>query len=72
MHRNPLKRGLVDSANSCRSSALYTFGEVGLVRLNETELTNMQVRRPAVGMLPSPALAKNQRTGQRQLTFHAG
>ncbi len=50
MHRNPLQRGLEDSPDPWRWSNFrsYVFGEVGLVRVNETGLMKMQARAPAV------------------------
>ena len=50
MHRNPVQRGLVDSPDPWRWSNFrsYVFGEVGLVRVNETGLMKIQARAPAV------------------------
>jgi hypothetical protein len=43
MHRNPVKRGLADSPDQWRWSSFrfYMFGEVGLVRVNETGVMKM-------------------------------
>jgi len=49
MHRNPVKRGLVASAELWRWSSFraYAFGEVGRVRVNEWEVLKMKIRPPA-------------------------
>jgi putative transposase len=46
MHRNPLKRGLVDSPEQWRWSSFrfYLCGEPGLVKINDTDILLMRVR----------------------------
>ena len=49
LHRNPVKRGLVASPEQWRWSSfrLYSSGEVGLVKVNDTSVLLMKVRKPA-------------------------
>ncbi len=49
MHRNPVKRGLVNEPEQWPWSSFryYMCGETGPVKVNETELMKMQVRTPA-------------------------
>ena len=49
MHRNPVKRGLVESPELWRWSSFraYFLGETGLVRVNEWEVLKMKMRPPA-------------------------
>jgi putative transposase len=49
MHRNPVKRGLVESPELWRWSSFraYAFGEAGPVRINQWEVLKMKVRPPA-------------------------
>ena len=49
MHRNPVKRGLVDSPEMWRWSSYrsYAYGERGGVRVNDWEVLGLKVRRPA-------------------------
>ncbi len=63
IHRNPVKRGLVDSPEQWRWSSFrsYMFGEVGLVRVNETGVVKMRLRGAAVGTSPSPAPCKERK-----------
>jgi len=46
VHRNPVKRGLVESPEQWRWSSFcfYMFGEVGRVRVNETDNLVMPIR----------------------------
>ncbi len=46
MHRNPVKRGLVEEPEHWRwsSSRAYANGEMGLVRVNEWQVLGMKVR----------------------------
>jgi putative transposase len=48
MHRNPVKRGLVESPEMWRWSSYrsYAFGECGLVRLNEWGALQLKVHTP--------------------------
>jgi len=50
MHRNPVKRGLVQEPEQWLWSSFryYRYGEAGLVRVNEFDLMRMGVRRPPV------------------------
>ena len=49
MHRNPVKRGLVESPELWRWSSYrsYALGEAGAVRINEWDILKMKMRRPA-------------------------
>jgi len=49
MHRNPGKRGLVNEAEQWPWSSFryYRYGEMGRVRVNDTEVMKMRLRRPA-------------------------
>jgi putative transposase len=49
MHRNPVKRGLVESPELWRWSSFrsYAFGEVGLVKVNQWQVLKMKIRPPA-------------------------
>lgn len=49
MHRNPVKRGLVVSAEQWRWSSFryYLYGEPGLVKVNDTAILLMRVHPPA-------------------------
>lgn len=49
MHRNPVKRGLVEAPELWRWSSYraYAFGEAGLVRINEWQVLRLKVRAPA-------------------------
>ena len=49
MHRNPVKRGLVNEPEQWPWSSFrsYLYGETGPVKVNETELMKMRVRTPA-------------------------
>jgi putative transposase len=49
MHRNPVKRGLVQEPEQWPWSSFryYKYGEVGLVRVNDCEVMRMSIRRPA-------------------------
>ncbi len=49
IHRNPVKRGLVESPELWRWSSFhwYMSGEVGPVRINDTEILVMKIRPPA-------------------------
>jgi REP-associated tyrosine transposase len=46
MHRNPVKRGLVDSPEHWRWSSFrfYLYGEPGLVKVDDTDILLMKVR----------------------------
>jgi putative transposase len=50
MHRNPVKRGLVQEPEKWTWSSFrhYKYGEAGLVRVNDCDLMQMSVRKPAV------------------------
>jgi hypothetical protein len=47
--RNPVKRGLVASPEQWRWSSFrsYFCGEIGLVKINDTSILLMRVRKPA-------------------------
>jgi putative transposase len=49
IHRNPVKRGLVTSPEQWRWSSFrwYWCGEVGPVRINDTDILVMRIRPPA-------------------------
>ena len=49
IHRNPVKRGLVKSPEQWHWSSFrwYCCGEVGPVRINDTEIFVMRIRPPA-------------------------
>jgi putative transposase len=49
IHRNPVERGLVDSPEQYRWSSFrwYLLGEVGPVRINDTDILVMTIRPPA-------------------------
>ena len=49
MHRNPVKRGLVESPEMWRWSSYRTYavGEPGSVRVNEWQVLKMKIRPPA-------------------------
>ena len=49
IHRNPVKRGLVESPELWRWSSYraYAFGEVGPVKVNESQVLKMKIRPPA-------------------------
>jgi len=49
MHRNPVKRGLVESPELWRWSSYcaYAFGEAGPVKVNEWQVLKMKIRPPA-------------------------
>jgi len=46
MHRNPVKRGLVENPEDWQWSSFrfYAYGEAGLVRLNEWRVLKMKIR----------------------------
>jgi putative transposase len=49
IHRNPVKRGLVDSPERWKWSSFrwYCSGEMGPVRINDTKILVMRIRPPA-------------------------
>ncbi len=49
MHRNPVKRGLVTEPEQWRWSSFrdYLYGQTGKVRVNDTDVMKMRVRKPA-------------------------
>jgi putative transposase len=49
MHRNSVKRGLVEEPEQWRWSSFryYKYGEAGLVRVNDCDMMTMSVRKPA-------------------------
>ena len=49
IHRNPVRRGLVESPDQWRWSSYraYAFGESGLVRVNDWSVLTMKLREPA-------------------------
>jgi putative transposase len=49
IHRNPVERGLVSSPEQWRWSSFrwYLSGEVGPVRINDTDIMAMKIRPPA-------------------------
>jgi putative transposase len=49
IHRNPVERGLVSSPEQWRWSSFrwYLCGEVGPVRINDTDILVMRIRPPA-------------------------
>ncbi len=49
MHRNPVKRGLVEAPQMWRWSSYraYAFGEPGPVRVNEWQVLKLKIRAPA-------------------------
>jgi len=50
MHRNPVKRGLVQEPEQWPWSTFryYQYGETRLVRVNDCDLMRMSVSKPAV------------------------
>jgi len=50
MHRNPVKCGLVEEPEQWMWSSFrhYKYGEAGLVRVNDCDLMQMSVIKPAV------------------------
>jgi len=56
MHRNPVKRGLVESPELWRWSSFraYAFGEVGLVKVNEWQVLKMKIPT-ASRITPTPS-----------------
>jgi len=50
MHRNPVKRSLVEEPEEWRWSSFryYRYGEAGQVRVNDCDVMQMSVRKPAV------------------------
>jgi len=46
MHRNPVKRGLVEAPEQWRWSSYrgYAFGDTGLVRINDCDVLHMSLR----------------------------
>jgi len=46
MHRNPVKRGLVETPDQWRWSSFraYAYGEPGLVRVNDWAVLKMKIR----------------------------
>jgi putative transposase len=49
IHRNPVTRGLVDSPEKWKWSSFrwYLCGEIGPVKINDTDILVMKIRRPA-------------------------
>lgn len=49
MHRNPVKRGLVESPELWRWSSYraYAFAETGAVKVNDWSVLKLKVRAPA-------------------------
>ena len=49
MHRNPVKRGLVESPERWAWSSFrwYWYGDVGAVRVNDTEILVMRIGKGA-------------------------
>jgi hypothetical protein len=49
MHRNPVKRGLVEEPEQWFWSSFryYKYGDAGLVRVNDCDLMKMTMARPA-------------------------
>lgn len=49
MHRNPVKRGLVESPEQWEWSSFrdYFYGQTGIVRINDTSVMSMRVGPPA-------------------------
>jgi hypothetical protein len=64
MHRNPVKRGLVESPELWRWSSFraYALGEAGPVRINQWEVLKMKVRPPG-RLRRSPLLEKREKWG---------
>jgi hypothetical protein len=54
MHRNPVKRGLVESPELWRWSSFRAsaFGEAGPVKVNEWQVLKMKIRPPAASHQP--------------------
>jgi putative transposase len=64
MHRNPVKRGLVEEPEQWRWSSYrsYAFGEAGLVRINDCDLLVMNVKRSGgVSHAPAPCTKRKER-----------
>jgi len=63
MHRNPVKRGLVQEPEHWRWSSFRAcaFGEVGPVRTNEWQVLKMKIRRDSYGVSSPPLLAQRTR-----------
>jgi putative transposase len=62
MHRNPVKRGLVESPELWRWSSYraYACGERGVVCVNEWQVLKLKIRKPAAKKLMVPAVHKPQ------------
>ena len=60
MHRNPVKRGLVESPEQWRWSSFrhYAFAERGVVKVNDWRVLTMKIRRP-----PEPRLENREMWG---------
>ncbi len=60
MHRNPVKRGLVESPELWRWSSFrsYALGERGVVKVNDWQVLTMKIRRP-----PEPTSRKPRDVG---------
>ena len=58
MHRNPLTCGLVLEPQQWAWSSFrwYGCGEMGPVRLNDSAVLKMRIRRPAASAVPAPAV----------------
>ena len=56
IHRNPVRRGLVESAEQWQWSSFraYTFGETGPVRVNDWTVLKMKIRERTTFTSPKP------------------
>ena len=63
MHHNPVKRGLVMEPEQWRWSSFrdYLYGQTGKVRVNDTDVMKMRVRKPAAGTASAPAPCKKRK-----------
>jgi putative transposase len=65
MHRNPVKRGLVNEPEQWPWSSFryYRYGEMGRVRVNDTDVMKMRVSDRQCERRLHPPLAKSARSG---------
>jgi putative transposase len=63
MHHNPVKRGLVMEPEQWRWSSFrdYFYGQTGKVRVNDTDVMKLRVRRPAARAMSAPAPCKERK-----------
>ena len=70
MHRNPVKRGVVQQPEQWSSFRYYMCGEAGPVGVSDCDIMRMSVRKPAVGLIHAPAPCKKRKErGTQPLLF---